>query len=321
MGLARELRRMGYEVRVLGPCDGPPPATFVSPLGNSLPTASNGSIAPIAPDPIAQFRTLRLLRDEEFDVLCTSTSHSLPGRPRRRSSCTRRRWSARSTRPASRTATGLLDAPLRRLADNLSHRVAVSKDAHGAGPGFHRWRVRGAVQRGRVAQVPRSSAPSDCGRAACSSAVGTRSARVSTCCSAVFADLPTDVELLIGSDGPDTQTVARIRGGEPADRVARSADRRGQDRVSHRRFGVLRTVAARRILRRGPDRGDGSGNTGGRQLARRLPQRRDAWQRRPVVRTGRCRRSSPRRSAASSTSPAWPTGCGRAATRAPRISR
>ena len=27
MGLARELRRMGYEVRVLGPCDGPPPAT------------------------------------------------------------------------------------------------------------------------------------------------------------------------------------------------------------------------------------------------------------------------------------------------------
>ena len=51
MGLARELRRMGYEARVLGPCDGPPPATFVTPLGNSLPTAANGSMVPIAPDP------------------------------------------------------------------------------------------------------------------------------------------------------------------------------------------------------------------------------------------------------------------------------
>ena len=39
MGLARELRRMGIEARVLGPCDGPPPATFVTPLGNSLPTS------------------------------------------------------------------------------------------------------------------------------------------------------------------------------------------------------------------------------------------------------------------------------------------
>ena len=32
MGLARELRRMGIEVRVLGPCDGPPPAAGVTPL-------------------------------------------------------------------------------------------------------------------------------------------------------------------------------------------------------------------------------------------------------------------------------------------------
>ena len=50
LGLARELRRQGHEVRVLGPCDGPPPETFVTPLGNSLPTAANGSIAPLAPD-------------------------------------------------------------------------------------------------------------------------------------------------------------------------------------------------------------------------------------------------------------------------------
>src|SRR6187549_3847310 len=69
MGLSRELRRMGIEVRVLAPCDGPPPATFVTPLGNSLPTSANGSIAPLAPDASCQLRTIRALLDERFDVL------------------------------------------------------------------------------------------------------------------------------------------------------------------------------------------------------------------------------------------------------------
>lgn len=69
LGLARELRRMGHEVRVLGPCDGPPPEAFVTPLGNSVPTAANGSSAPLAPDPSAALRTLRALNDEAFDVL------------------------------------------------------------------------------------------------------------------------------------------------------------------------------------------------------------------------------------------------------------
>ena len=69
LGLARELRRMGHEVRVLGPCDGPPPEPFVTPLGNSLPTAANGSSAPLAPDPSAALRTLRALNDEAFDIL------------------------------------------------------------------------------------------------------------------------------------------------------------------------------------------------------------------------------------------------------------
>lgn len=69
LGLARELRRCGVEVRVLAPCDGPPPATFVTPLGDSLPTATNGSVAPLAPDPSCQLRTIRALTDEAFDVL------------------------------------------------------------------------------------------------------------------------------------------------------------------------------------------------------------------------------------------------------------
>ena len=50
LGLARELRRRGHEARVLGPCDGPPPEPFITPLGDSLPLSANGSIAPLAPD-------------------------------------------------------------------------------------------------------------------------------------------------------------------------------------------------------------------------------------------------------------------------------
>ena len=69
LGLARALRARGEPVRVLGPCDGPPPETFVTPLGNCVPTGANGSVVPLAPDPAAQLRTIRALRDEEFDVL------------------------------------------------------------------------------------------------------------------------------------------------------------------------------------------------------------------------------------------------------------
>ena len=69
LALARALRTRGHDVRVLGPCDGPPPDSGVTPLGDSLPTAANGSVAPIAPDPSAQLRTIRALRDERFDVV------------------------------------------------------------------------------------------------------------------------------------------------------------------------------------------------------------------------------------------------------------
>jgi phosphatidylinositol alpha-mannosyltransferase len=69
LGLARALRSRGVEAQVLGPCDGPPPETWVTPLGKSLPTGDNGSMAAIAPDVSATLRTLRALRDEDFDVL------------------------------------------------------------------------------------------------------------------------------------------------------------------------------------------------------------------------------------------------------------
>ncbi|MGH9078191.1 MAG: glycosyltransferase family 4 protein [Acidimicrobiales bacterium] len=69
LGLGRALRAQGMAARVLGPCDGPPPEPWVTPLGASIPTAGNGSMAAIAPDPAAALRTIRALRDEAFDVV------------------------------------------------------------------------------------------------------------------------------------------------------------------------------------------------------------------------------------------------------------
>jgi phosphatidylinositol alpha-mannosyltransferase len=69
LALGRALRAMGVDARVLGPCDGPPPDASVTPLGKSVPLASNGSMAPIAPDPACALRTIRALRDEAFDVV------------------------------------------------------------------------------------------------------------------------------------------------------------------------------------------------------------------------------------------------------------
>lgn len=69
LGLSRALRLKGVDVRVLAPCDGPPPDSNVTPLGRSVPAAANGSVAPVAPDPSAQLRVIRALRDEDFDIL------------------------------------------------------------------------------------------------------------------------------------------------------------------------------------------------------------------------------------------------------------
>jgi phosphatidylinositol alpha-mannosyltransferase len=128
LGLARELRQRGYEVRVLGPCDGPPPESFVTPLGDSLPTGANGSVAPLAPDPAAALRTVRVLRDEQFDVIhvheplapgvaiTTTTMHLAP--------------TVGTFHAAGRSSLYRMGWPiLARLTQRLDHKVVVSKDA------------------------------------------------------------------------------------------------------------------------------------------------------------------------------------------------
>lgn len=128
LNLARELRRAGHEVRVLGPCDGPPPESFVTPLGDSLPTAANGSIAPLAPDPAAALRTFRSLRDEAFDVIHihepfapgpTITALTLHTAP-----------TVGTFHAAGRSGGYRAFRPIfSRLLDRLDRRVVVSKDA------------------------------------------------------------------------------------------------------------------------------------------------------------------------------------------------
>jgi phosphatidyl-myo-inositol alpha-mannosyltransferase len=128
MGLSRELRKMGIEVRVLAPCDGPPPATFVTPLGNSLPTSANGSMAPLAPDLSSSLRTMRALGDEQFDVLHLHEPF-IPGPTQ----------TAMLLHPAPVVATfhaagesasyKYLRLSIKPAAHNIAHAVAVSKDA------------------------------------------------------------------------------------------------------------------------------------------------------------------------------------------------
>ena len=129
MALARALRGLGHEARVLAPCDGPPPEGFVTPLGDSIPFASNGSVAPLALDVPCALRTIRALRDEEFDVvhlhepLCPGPTltallvadHPLVGTFHRAGASR----AYRRFKPLVRALAGRLDV-----------RCAVSEDAH-----------------------------------------------------------------------------------------------------------------------------------------------------------------------------------------------
>jgi phosphatidylinositol alpha-mannosyltransferase len=128
MAMARTLRATGIEVRVLGPCDGPPPATFVTPLGNSLPTSANGSIAPLAPDPSASLRTIRALLDERFDVLHIHEPY-VPG-PTMTAVVVHPSPIVATFHAAGHSTSYDLFAPvIRRWSRSISHQVVVSNEA------------------------------------------------------------------------------------------------------------------------------------------------------------------------------------------------
>ncbi len=128
LALARGLRQMGHTVRVLGPCDGPPPDAGVTPLGRSIPTAANGSVAPLAPDPSAQLRTLRALADEDFDVIHLHEP-LVPG-PTLTTLLAKPAPLVGTFHAAGGSAAyRWLGPAVRRVARRLDHRVVVSADA------------------------------------------------------------------------------------------------------------------------------------------------------------------------------------------------
>ena len=213
LSMARELRARGHEARVLGPCDGPPPASFVTPLGNSLPTAANGSIAPLAPDPPAALRTIRVLNDEEFDVL--HVHEPLAPGPTLTSVLMHPAPIVGTFHAAGRsTSYRLLKGALSQLIKRIDHKVVVSKDALKLAQshlgGDYETLFNGVdielIQ--QVAPMP-TAAPTIffCGRH--------EDRKGLQVLIDAFDQMPDDTVLWIGSDGPDTpRLMQRTAGNE-----------------------------------------------------------------------------------------------------------
>jgi phosphatidylinositol alpha-mannosyltransferase len=204
---------MGHEVRVLAPCDGPPPATFVTPLGNSIPTAANGSVAPIAPDPSCALRTIRALRDESFEVLHlheplapgpTMTALLLDIAP-----------VVATFHAAGDSASYRIFTPVvRSLASQIDARVVVSKDALALAarylPGEYETLFNGVeVERYRSAEPYKTDSPTIffCGRH--------EERKGLNVLLDALATLPPHVRCWIASEGPETADLQARYAGDP----------------------------------------------------------------------------------------------------------
>lgn len=233
LGLARSLRAKGHEVRVLGPCDGPPPDPFVTPLGNSLPTAVNGSVAPLAPDASAALRTIRALNDEAFDVLHVHEP-LVPG-PALTALLVKLAPVVATFHSAGESgAYKAFSRQLKWIATRIDIRVAVSKDAvelaHRYIGGDYEVLFNGIEIGDHLAKgdVPKENAIFFIGRHEPRKGLSTLLEAVSM--------MPPDVRLWIASDGPETdilkaryahdsrvEWLGRISDAEKFDRLRRAA--------------------------------------------------------------------------------------------------
>lgn len=128
LSLSSTLTRRGHNVRILAPCDGPPPRSNVTPLGNSLPTSANGSVAPLAPDAASALRTIRALRDERFDVV--HLHEPLAPGPTLTALTLHSQATVATFHAAGRSSSyRYLGGVLRRLLSRVDISVAVSTDA------------------------------------------------------------------------------------------------------------------------------------------------------------------------------------------------
>jgi phosphatidyl-myo-inositol alpha-mannosyltransferase len=127
IGLSRELRKLGVDVRIVAPCDGPPPDPSIVSIGPTVEWESNGSIAPIAPGRQAARRTAETLRSLEPDVVHLHE----PGVP---GPCLTALIGVRGPMVGTFHASGELShqwtrPAMRRQMQHLTYRVAVSEMA------------------------------------------------------------------------------------------------------------------------------------------------------------------------------------------------
>jgi len=212
LDLARVLRRHGHEARVLGPCDGPPPTTFVTPLGNSIPTSANGSVAPLAPDPACTLRTIRALRDEEFDVLHLHEPFA-PGPTHTALLIDIAPMVATFHAAGTSASYRYLQLPLKRVAERIEVRCVVSKDAEqlvsSFFPGEYDVLFNG-VDLGRYQNAApwKTEGPTIffCGRHEPRKGLDLLLEAMSS--------LPKNVTLWVASDGPDTERLRSLSAGD-----------------------------------------------------------------------------------------------------------
>ena len=134
VGLAAALRCLGHEVEVIAPGRLSTAATTAMaeagyrPMGRSIAVPVNGSLAPMAPHPSAAWRTRTVIRRGRFDVLHVhepmAASITLPALTTAVAPIVATFHAA-----GERTPYRLFARPLRRLAERIDHRVAVSQPA------------------------------------------------------------------------------------------------------------------------------------------------------------------------------------------------
>lgn len=205
LGLAKELRRTGVEVRVLAPCDGPPPATYVTPLGDSLPTATNGSIAPLAPDPSCQLRTIRALTDEVFDVIHLHEPFA-PGPTQTALLVNTAPIIATFHAAGNTTSYRYLRRAILAASDRITHRVAVSNDARDLAAQF----IGGEYEvlfNGVEVEAHRQAAPHPTDRPTIFFLGRHEERKGLDVLLAALAHVPGDLRVWIAGTGPDTASL------------------------------------------------------------------------------------------------------------------
>lgn len=214
LGLARALRAHGHPTRVLAPCDGPPPDAWVTPLGNSIPTAANGSVAPLAPDLSAQLRFIRAARDEGFDVL---NLHEPLGPGACMTACVVKPAPLVGTFHAAGVsgAYKALGPLVRRLAGRLDLRCAVSTDAVELASA-HLGGTYEPVYNGIEIPFFAEAEPTPTDGHPTVLFLGRHEERKGLeVLLDALAELPRDVRVWVAGEGPDTDRLVRRTSGDP----------------------------------------------------------------------------------------------------------